>query len=236
VTLECGGKSPLVIFDDADLDEAVMSAHIGVFVNQGQCCCASSRIFVQEGIYDAFVAKSKELAATRVVGDPFDEKTVQGPQVDEEQFKKILSLIESGKKEGARLQTGGGRLGSRGFFIQPTVFSDVTDNMTIAREEIFGPVQQIMKFKTLEEAIERSNKTLYGLAAGVFTKNIDTAMMFTQGVQSGTVWINTFLELNAQTPFGGFKQSGIGRELGEDGLHEYCEVKTVVMKLPVKNS
>jgi len=237
VSLELGGKSPLVVFDDADLDEAVAIAHNGVFINQGQCCCASSRVFVQEGIYDKFVAKSKEYALkNRVVGDPFDEKTTQGPQVDEEQLNKILELIESGKKEGARLECGGGRYGDRGYFVQPTVFSNVTDDMRIAKEEIFGPVQQILKFKTLEEALERSNKTVYGLAAGVCTSNINNAILFAQGVQAGSVWVNCYNHFTPQTPFGGFKMSGHGRELGEDGLHEYCEIKTVTIKIPKKNS
>lgn len=150
VSLELGGKSPLVIFDDADLEEAVQLAQFAVFFNMGQCCCAGTRTFVQEGIYDAFVKRSAEVAATRAVGDPFDKNNIQGPQIDDEQFHKVLSLIEVGKKEGAKLETGGGRVGNKGYFIQPTVFSGVTDSMRIAKEEIFGPVQQILKFKTLE--------------------------------------------------------------------------------------
>ena len=150
-----------------------------------------------------------------------------GPQVDEEQFNKILNLIESGKKQGARLLLGGKRWGNKGYFIEPTVFADVTDDMKIAKEEIFGPVQSIFKFKTMEEALERANNTEYGLAAGVFTNDINKALTFSQGVQAGTVWVNTFLAISAQGPFGGFKQSGQGRENGEDGLHEYCEIKTV---------
>jgi acyl-CoA reductase-like NAD-dependent aldehyde dehydrogenase len=236
VTLELGGKSPLVIFDDADLDEAAAVAQFGVFFNQGQACVACSRVFVQEGIYDKFVAKSKALAMQRVVGNPYDEKTEQGPQVDEKQFNRILALIESGKKEGAKLQCGGARSGDKGYFIQPTVFSDCKDDMRIATEEIFGPVQQIFKFKTLEEAIDRSNDTQYGLAAGVFTKDIEKAMMYVQGVQAGTVWVNNYLNVGVQAPFGGYKQSGLGRESGEEGIHEYCEVKTVTVKIPQKSS
>ncbi|KAI1297759.1 Aldehyde dehydrogenase, mitochondrial [Halotydeus destructor] len=236
VTLELGGKSPLVICDDADIDLAAHLAHASVFVNQGQCCCAGSRTFVQEGIYDKFVAKSRQLAAARVVGDPYDERTVQGPQVDNEQFNKILGLIEKGKQEGAKLEVGGGRAGDRGYFIQPTVFSGVTDNMTIAEEEIFGPVQQIMKFKTLDEAIERSNSSIYGLAAGIVTKNLDQAHIYAQNVRAGSVWINTFLAFTAQTPFGGFGMSGFGRELGEAGLQAYSEVKMIATAIPHKNS
>jgi acyl-CoA reductase-like NAD-dependent aldehyde dehydrogenase len=236
VTLEMGGKSPLVVFDDANLEAAVATAHIGVFLNQGQCCCASSRIFVQENIYDAFVKKATEMAAKRVVGDPYDPNTQQGPQISDIQFDKIMSLIDTGRKEGAKLQTGGQRAGSKGFFIQPTVFSDVTDNMTIAKEEIFGPVQSIFKFKTIDEVIDRCNNTRYGLAAGVFTQDLDKALQFSQQIQAGVVWVNTFLAMGPQTPFGGFKMSGFGRENGEDGLHEYLEVKSVVIKMDQKNS
>jgi aldehyde dehydrogenase (NAD+) len=236
VTLEMGGKSPLVIMKDADLDLAVATAHNAVFFNQGQCCCAATRTFVQEGVYDKFLAKSKELAQKRVVGDPFDAKTVQGPQIDGEQFGKILSLIEKGKKEGATLEFGGERYGDKGFFIKPTVFSNVTDDMTIAIEEIFGPVQQILRFKTLDEVIDRSNNSSYGLAAGIVTRDLDTANLYAQGVEAGTVWINTFLSFSPQTPFGGYKMSGQGRELGEDGLHEYSEVKTVMTAIPSKSS
>ncbi|KAF8766707.1 Retinal dehydrogenase 1 like protein [Argiope bruennichi] len=236
VTLEMGGKSPLVVCSDVDLDEAVQIAHDALFFNQGECCCAGSRTFVHEDIYDAFVAKSKALAEKRIVGDPFDPNTMQGPQIDDEQFDKILSLIESGKKEGAKLECGGGRHGSKGYFVQPTVFSNVTDNMRIAKEEIFGPVQQIIKFKTLEEAIERSNATDYGLAAGILTKDINKAILYSQQVRAGTIWVNCFFSGSVQTPFGGFKMSGQGREFGTDALKAYCEIKTVTIKIPQKNS
>ncbi|UYV65183.1 ALDH1A2 [Cordylochernes scorpioides] len=227
ITLEMGGKSPLVIMPDVDVDKAVEIAHNSVFENMGQCCCAATRTFVHEAIYDTFVAKSRELAGKRVVGDPFDEKTIQGPQVDEEQFNKILTLIESGKNEGAKLECGGQRQGSKGYFVQPTIFSGVGDNMTIAQQEIFGPVQQILKFKTLEEAIVRSNNTSYGLAAGILTENLNDALTFSQGVQAGTIWVNTYLHNSPQTPFGGFKMSGQGRELAEDGIMDFLEIKTV---------
>ncbi|GIY72160.1 aldehyde dehydrogenase, mitochondrial, partial [Caerostris extrusa] len=236
VTLEMGGKSPLVVCSDVDLDEAVLIAHNALFFNMGECCCAGSRTFVHEDIYDAFVAKSKEMAQKRVVGCPFDGNTVQGPQIDDEQFNKILTLIESGKKEGAKLECGGGRHGSKGYFVQPTVFSNVTDNMRIAKEEIFGPVQQIFKFKTLEEAIERSNNTEYGLAAGILTKDINKAILYSQQVRAGTIWVNCFFAGAVQTPFGGFKMSGQGREFGTDALKAYCEIKTVTIKIPQKNS
>lgn len=237
VTLEMGGKSPLVIFDDADLEKAVEIAHSAVFANMGQCCCAGTRTFVQEGIYDAFVAKAAQLAKCRVVGDPFDEKTQQGPQIDKEQYSKILDLLKSGKMQGAKVECGGDAIpGSNGLFIQPTVFSGVQDDMRIAKEEIFGPVQQILKFKTLDEVIERCNNTMYGLGSGVLTKDIDKAMMFAQGVQAGSVWINCYDATMPQTPFGGFKMSGQGRELGYAGILEYVEVKTITMSIPQKNS
>jgi aldehyde dehydrogenase (NAD+) len=236
VTLELGGKSPNIIFKDTDLDYAVQMAHFGLFFNQGQCCCAGSRVFVEEGIYDAFVEKSVELAKGRVVGNPFDPNTQQGPQIDEEQFTKILGLIDSGKKEGAKLAVGGSRHGDKGYFIQPTVFTDVQDNMRIAKEEIFGPVQQIMKFKSTEELIERANKSIYGLAAAVFTKDLERALHFSSGLRAGTVWVNCYDAFAAQAPFGGYKMSGFGRELGEYGLQNYTEIKTVTIKIPQKNS
>uniref|UniRef100_A0A336JYT1 CSON002400 protein n=1 Tax=Culicoides sonorensis TaxID=179676 RepID=A0A336JYT1_CULSO len=235
VSLELGGKSPLVIFDDADLNEAVEIAHGAIFANHGQNCCAGSRTFVQEGIYDDFVKKAAEMAKNRVVGDPFKKETQQGPQVDEEMFNKVLGYIESGQKEGAKLEVGGKRIGAVGYFIEPTVFSNVTDNMKIAKEEIFGPVQSIIKFKTLDEVIERANNTNYGLAAGVITKNINTAMTFAQAVEAGSVWVNCYDAVVPQAPFGGYKMSGSGRELGEDALDLYLETKTISIKVPCKN-
>ncbi|KAM3940013.1 aldehyde dehydrogenase 1A1-like [Leptodactylus fuscus] len=236
VTLELGGKSPVIIFADADLDNAIEQAHQGLFYHQGQCCIAGSRIFVEEPIYDEFVRRSVEKAKQRVLGDPLSPVTQQGPQIDKEQYDRILDLIESGKKEGAKLQCGGGPWGNKGFFIQPTVFSDVKDDMRIAKEEIFGPVQQIMKFSNIDDVIKRANNTTYGLAAGVFTKDLDKAMTISTALQAGTVWINCYSAMSPQCPFGGFKMSGNGREMGEYGLHAYTEVKTVTMKIPQKNS
>ncbi|XP_053558477.1 aldehyde dehydrogenase 1A1 [Bombina bombina] len=236
VTLELGGKSPNIIFADADLDNAVEQAHHGLFYHQGQCCIAGSRIFVEEPIYEEFVRRSVEKAKSRVLGDPLTPGVQQGPQIDKEQYDRILELIESGKKEGAKLECGGKAWGNKGFFIEPTVFSDVKDDMRIAKEEIFGPVQQILKFKTIDEVIERANNTTYGLAAGVFTKDMDKAMTFAAALQAGTVWINCYSAMSSQCPFGGFKMSGNGREMGEYGLQQYTEVKTVTMKIPQKNS
>ncbi|XP_051565543.1 retinal dehydrogenase 2-like [Myxocyprinus asiaticus] len=236
VTLELGGKSPNIIFADADLDLAVEQAHQGVFFNSGQCCTAGSRIFVEEPIYNEFVRRSVERAQRRTVGNPFDPVTEQGPQISAEQQSRVLELIQSGITEGAKLECGGKALSSKGFYIEPTVFSNVQDHMRIAKEEIFGPVQQIMKFKTIEEVIERANNTEYGLVAAVFTKDLNKAMTVSAAVQAGTVWINCYNALSCQCPFGGFKMSGNGRELGDYGLKEYTEVKTITMKMSGKNS
>ena len=230
-TLELGGKSPNIIFADTDLDEAVEGAHMGVFVNQGQSCCAGSRVFVEETIYEEFVTKSVARAGKRRVGDPFDPKTDQGPQVSQSQFDKVLGYVASGQSEGATLACGGARVGERGYFIQPTVFADVRDEMKIAREEIFGPVMSVIPFKTLDEVIMRANRTQYGLAAGVWTRDIKKAHAVAEGVRAGTVWVNCYHVLDTRAPFGGVKQSGTGRELGEYGMQEYTEVKTVMFKL-----
>ncbi|XP_012941194.1 retinal dehydrogenase 2 [Aplysia californica] len=235
-TLELGGKSPCVIFDDVDVDKVVAEAQEACMTNMGQCCVAGTRTFVHENIYDEFVAKSRELAKTRKIGDPFDPTTKNGPQIDSEQMNKILGLIEKGKEQGAKIEVGGQRWGDKGFYIQPTVFSNVSDNMCIAKEEIFGPVQQILKFKDLDEVLRRANDTTYGLGAAVFTKDINRALMFAHGVQAGTVWINSYNHVSAQSPFGGYKMSGLGRELGEYGLQNYVEVKHVCVSLPQKNS
>ena len=231
VTLELGGKSPNVVFADADLDIAIEGSHHALFFNQGQCCNAGSRLFVEEKCYDEFVAKSVERAQQRKVGDPFAPDTKQGPQVDQDQFDKVMSYIESGMGQGARMLCGGHRFGDRGYFIEPTVFADVQDEMKIAQEEIFGPVMSIIKFKDIDELIERANKTIYGLAAGVWTKDISKAHAIAHNVRAGTVWINCYHAFDIAAPFGGFKQSGMGRELGEYGLQQYTEVKTVTVQL-----
>jgi len=231
VTLELGGKSPNVVFADADMDQAIEGAHFALFFNQGQCCCAGSRLFVEDKCYDEFVERSVARAKARKVGDPFDASTEQGPQVDQAQFDKVLSYIDAGKREGASLLCGGGRWGDRGYFVEPTVFADVRDHMKIAEEEIFGPVMSIIRFKDMSEVIDRANRTMYGLAAAVWTRDIGKAHAIANGVRAGTVWVNCYDVFDAGAPFGGFKQSGIGRELGEYGLQQYTEVKTVIVKL-----
>ena len=231
VTLELGGKSPNIVFADADMDQAIEGSHFALFFNQGQCCCAGSRLFVERKAYEEFVERSVDRARRRTVGDPFDAKTEQGPQVDAAQFDKVMSYIDSGRQEGAKMLCGGGRVGERGYFIEPTVFADVRDEMKIAQEEIFGPVLSIIPFDGLDEVIERGNRTMYGLAAAVWTKDIMKATSIANGLRAGTVWVNCYDVFSAAAPFGGFKQSGVGRELGEYGLQQYTEVKTVTMAL-----
>ncbi len=231
VTLELGGKSPNIVFADANLDAAVDGAMLGLFLNQGQCCCAGSRLFVEDKVYDAVVDKLAAKTNDRKLGDPFDPTTEQGPQVDKTQFDKILGFIESGKKEGAKCVSGGERFGDKGYFIKPTVFADVKDGMKIAQEEIFGPVMQVLRFKSMEEVVERANTTDYGLAAAVWTRDIGKAHAIAQRVRAGTVWINCYDVFDAAAPFGGFKASGIGRELGEKALDNYTELKTVTVAL-----
>jgi len=231
VSLELGGKSPNIVFADADMAEAVEGCHFALFFNQGQCCCAGSRLFVEAKCYDEFVERSIARAKKRKVGDPFDPDTEQGPQIDSDQFDKIMGYIDVGKKEGATLLQGGKRVGSKGYFIEPTVFVDVKDDMTIAKEEIFGPVMSIIKFNDLDEVIDRANRTAYGLAAAVWTKDIGKAHAIANNVRAGTVWVNCYDVFDPGAPWGGFKQSGIGREMGEYGLSQYSEVKSVIIKL-----
>jgi len=232
ITLELGGKSANIIMDDADIDLAIAQSQVGLYLNQGQCCIAGSRLFVHEKIYDEFVRRSTEVSKKRKVGDPFAADTDQGPQVDSDQFHKIMNYIDIGKKEGAKLLTGGKRVGSKGWFVEPTVFADVKDDMTIAKEEIFGPVMSILKFKDVDEVIQRANNSCYGLGAGVVTKSVDNALKISNGLRAGTVYVNCYDVFDANTPFGGFKDSGIGRELGEAGLKNYLESKTVIIKRP----
>uniref|UniRef100_A0A803MQ46 Aldehyde dehydrogenase domain-containing protein n=2 Tax=Chenopodium quinoa TaxID=63459 RepID=A0A803MQ46_CHEQI len=234
VSLELGGKSPLIIFDDADVDVAAALALQGCMFNKGEICVASTRILVQEGIYDEVAKKLTEKAKSWVVGDPFDPKVQQGPQVDKKQFERVLSYIKKGKEEGAELLVGGDRHGEKGYYICPTIFSDVKDDMQIAKDEIFGPVMSLMKFKTVEEGIQRANATRYGLAAGIVTKNIDIANTVSRSIRAGTIWINCYFGFDYDAPFGGYKMSGFGREHGLDGLYMYTQVKSVVT--PIYNS
>ncbi|HYV34432.1 MAG TPA: aldehyde dehydrogenase family protein [Gemmataceae bacterium] len=227
VTLELGGKSPNVVFADADIDAAVEGAYFGLFFNQGQCCCAGSRLFVEEKIHDQFVEKILKKAKSQKVGDPFDPETTQGPQISQEQCDRIMGYIDAGKKDGAKMLTGGNRVSGKGYYIEPTVFSNVTDEMKIAKEEIFGPVMNILKFKDVDDVVRRGNQTMFGLAAAVWTRDITKAHRLANKLRAGTVWVNCYDVFDAAAPFGGFKMSGIGRELGEYALSNYTEVKTV---------
>jgi aldehyde dehydrogenase (NAD+) len=231
ITFELGGKSPNIVFDDANADAAIAGAHFGLYFNQGQCCCAGSRLFVEDKVHDQFVDKMLKKAKSRKVGDPFDDATEQGPQVSREQFDRVMSFIDAGKKEGAKMLCGGNRVGNEGYFIEPTIFDGVTDTMKIAKDEIFGPVMNILRFKDIDEVVQRGNQTFYGLAAAVWTRDITKAHRLANKLRAGTVWINCYDVFDAAAPFGGFKMSGIGRELGEYALQNYTEVKTVYVNL-----
>ena len=231
LTLELGGKSPSIVFADADFQQAVDAAFMGLFANQGQCCCAGSRVLVQDSIYTQFVEAVVAKAKSRKVGDPLDPTVEQGPMVHRAQFEKTLEYVEVGLEDGATLAAGGKRHGKKGFFVEPTVFSDVTPNMRIAKEEIFGPVITILRFSTEEEAIEMANDTSYGLAGAVFTRDFGRAMRVSQEIKAGQVWINTYNAVFAQVPFGGYKESGLGRDLSEYALEHYTEVKAIVARL-----
>jgi aldehyde dehydrogenase (NAD+) len=231
LTFELGGKSPNIVFADADLDAAAVGSHFGLYFNQGQCCCAGSRLFVEDKIYDKFIDRIASMNTSRKLGDPLDPQTEQGPQVDQVQFDKIMHYIDLGKREGAKCLTGGNRWGDRGYYIEPTLFVGVKDDMAIAKDEIFGPVLSVLRFKDLDEIVERANDTTYGLAAAVWTRDIVKAHYLANKIRAGTVWVNCYDVFDAAAPFGGFKMSGMGRELGERGLDAYTEWKTVTVSL-----
>ena len=230
-TFELGGKSPNVVFADCDMEQAVAGAFHAIYFHGGQCCTAGSRLFIEEKIKDEFVSRLAEKAKGRRVGNQLDEKTEQGPQVSQEQLDKILGYCELGQKQGAKLVAGGKRVGDKGFFVEPTIFDNVTDDMAIAKDEIFGPVVSVLSFKDADDMIERANTTQYGLAAAVWTKNIDKAHWYAKNVKAGTVWVNCYHIVDVTTPFGGFKMSGQGRENGEAALEHYTETKTVTIAL-----
>lgn len=227
VTLELGGKSPNIVFNDADIKKAVNSLVLGIFFNSGEVCCAGSRVFIQEGVYDEVLEEFKKAAENLKVGNPFEDGVFQGAQTSQQQLSKILSYVDSAKSEGATLIAGGERLGDKGFFVKPTIFADVKPTMKIYTEEIFGPFAAVTKFKTADEAIKLANDSEYGLAAGIHTKSLDTATYVANNLEAGTVWINTYNDFHHNMPFGGFKQSGIGREMGEEAFENYTQWKTV---------
>ena len=230
ITLETGGKSPLLVFDDCDLEQAVKWSHLGIMSNQGQICTATSRILVQDSIYDAFVEKfiqtTKEVSK---VGDQWSEDSYQGPQVSKVQYERVLEYVEAGKAEGATLAAGGKPLdvNTKGFFIEPTIFTEVKESMRIFQEEIFGPVVVICRFSKEEDAVARANDSAYGLGAAVFTKDLERAHRVAAEIEAGMVWVNSSNDGDPKVPFGGVKQSGIGRELGEAGLEAYSQVKAI---------
>ncbi|CAK7228025.1 mitochondrial aldehyde dehydrogenase [Sporothrix bragantina] len=241
VTLETGGKSPLLVFEDADLDLAATWAHIGIMSNQGQVCTSTSRILVHEAVYSDFVQQfNRVVEKVSVVGDPFDPNTFQGPQVTRTQYERVLDYIKIGREEGATLALGGTPLGGplasnsssgKGFYVAPTVFTDVKSTMRIYREELFGPCVVVAPFRTEDEAVAMANDTTYGLGAAVFTRNLVRAHRVAREIEAGMVWINSSNDSDYRVPFGGVKQSGIGRELGEAGLAAYSNIKSIYVNM-----
>ena len=231
VTMELGGKSPLIAFDDADIENAVSGAILGNFYSSGQVCSNGTRVFVQKGIKEAFLARLTERLAKVKIGDPMDEAVNFGPMVSENQMNIVLGYIENGKAEGARLVHGGARLDRPGFYLEPTVFADVTDDMTIAREEIFGPVMSVLDFESEDEVMARANATEFGLAAGVFTNDLTRAHRVVAGFEAGTCYINTYNLAPVEAPFGGSKVSGVGRENSKLAINHFSEMKTVYVSM-----
>ncbi len=234
ITLELGGKSPNIVFADGDLDQAVKGAINGIFYGKGEVCNAGSRLFVDRKVQDEFMSKLVERAKKMCPGDPLDPKTRLGALVSEKQMNTVLGYIEEGKDEGAQLVLGGRRVpvnGSRGYFVEPTIFGSVNNDMKIAQEEIFGPVLAVIEFDDLEEVIEAANKNVYGLAAAVWTRDVKRAHLMTKRLRAGTVWVNTYGLMDAALPFGGYKQSGFGRELGAHAVEHYTELKSVWLNI-----
>lgn len=230
VTLELGGKSPNIVFDDADIDAAIEGAAMAIFFNQGEACEAGSRLFVQSKVYDRVVEGVAKIASTMKVGDSLDPETQMGPLVSQEQLTTVLGYLDSGREEGATAVTGGGRKGDTGYFVEPTVLVDTRPTMRVVKEEIFGPVVTVTPFDDLDDVVRSANDTTYGLGAGVWTSDVSKAHNVAAQIKAGTVWINTYHVLDPALPFGGYKQSGWGREHGAGVLDAYTETKTVILK------
>ncbi len=231
VTMELGGKSPLVVFDDAEVENAVSGAINGNFYSSGQVCSNGTRVFVQRGIKEAFLARLAERLKGAVIGDPMDEATSFGPMVSERQMQIVQGYIAKGEAEGARLVAGGKQVEREGFYLEPTVFADVKDEMTIAREEIFGPVMAVLDFETEEEVIARANDTPYGLSAGVFTRDISRAHRVIGQLRAGSCFINSYNDAPVEAPFGGVKASGVGRENSKAAIEHYSQLKSVYVRM-----
>jgi aldehyde dehydrogenase (NAD+) len=234
LSLELGGKSPNIVFADADLEAAARGAMTAIFYNKGEVCAAGSRLFLEEKIHDEFMARLTDKVKGMKVGDPMDKATRMGPVVSKAQLETVLSYIEAGKQEGARVVAGGGRArvgNGKGYFVEPTIFDGVNNSMKIAREEIFGPVLSVIPFRSVEDGIAQGNETAYGLAAAVWTRDVGKALKAARAIRAGTVWVNAYNLFDAALPFGGFKESGFGREMGSVGLDHYTEVKTVWVDL-----
>jgi betaine-aldehyde dehydrogenase len=231
VTMELGGKSPLIVFEDADIDNAVGGAILGNFYSSGQICSNGTRVFVHRDIKEAFLARLSERLDKAVIGDPMDPDTSFGPMVSERQMQIALDYIEKGKAEGARLVYGGSRIEREGFYMQPTVFADVKDDMIIAREEIFGPVMAVLDFEDEAEVMARANATEFGLAAGVFTRDLARAHRVAAGFEAGTCYINSYNDAPVEAPFGGMKNSGVGRENAKAAIEHYSQVKSVYVRM-----
>ncbi len=231
VTLELGGKSPNIVFADADLKAAARGVTTGIFYGKGEVCAAGSRLFVEASIHDQFVEQLVERARKMTPGDPFDKNTRLGAIVSQRQLERVLSYVESGRSQGAELLTGGNRLDRPGYFVEAAVFDKVKPEMTIAQEEIFGPVLAALSFEDVDEAIALGNQTIYGLAAGVWTQDVKKAHRVAHGLRAGTVWVNTYNRYDPTSPFGGYKQSGFGRDLGMHALAGYTQVKSIWIDL-----